>query len=157
MRLKLVAVALLFTLSALGQGAKVQYVTFTPVTGIQVKHGHSAPLSLAFTVAPNVHVNSNIPTSETLIPTALKLELPAGISAGKLVYPKGQAFALPFSPDEKLSVYTDAFTVKALLHASTKTKPGTYTVHGVLGYQACNDRACFPPKKLPVQFDIVVR
>ena len=34
--------------------------------------------------------------------------------------------------------------------------PGTYRVHGELRYQACNDRACFPPKTLPVAFDVKV-
>jgi hypothetical protein len=29
-------------------------------------------------------------------------------------------------------------------------------VHGELQYQACNDRACFPPKKLPVEFEVTV-
>ena len=34
--------------------------------------------------------------------------------------------------------------------------PGKYVMHGVLRYQACDNAQCFPPKTLPVSFDVKV-
>ena len=39
------------------------------------------------------------------------------------------------------------------LHAVT---PGKYVMHGMLRYQACDNAQCFPPKALPVSFDVKV-
>jgi hypothetical protein len=35
-------------------------------------------------------------------------------------------------------------------------QPGTRKVTGHLKYQACNDRACFPPARVPVEFEIEI-
>jgi hypothetical protein len=34
--------------------------------------------------------------------------------------------------------------------------PGRFRIHGFLNYQACDDRACYPPTKLPIAFDVQV-
>ncbi len=34
--------------------------------------------------------------------------------------------------------------------------PGIFKVHGELQYQACDDRSCYPPKTLPVAFEVRV-
>jgi hypothetical protein len=34
--------------------------------------------------------------------------------------------------------------------------PGKYVFRGELKYQACDNAACYPPKKLPVQFEVKV-
>jgi hypothetical protein len=33
---------------------------------------------------------------------------------------------------------------------------GKYAVHGELKYQACDNAACYPPKKIPVDFQVKV-
>jgi hypothetical protein len=40
--------------------------------------------------------------------------------------------------------------------APAKAATGTYTVHGELKYQACDNNACYPPKKLPFTFNVKV-
>ncbi len=34
--------------------------------------------------------------------------------------------------------------------------PGKYVLRGNLKYQACDNAACYPPKQLPVQFEVKV-
>jgi len=34
--------------------------------------------------------------------------------------------------------------------------PAKYAVHGMLKYQACDNAACYPPKQLPISFEIKV-
>jgi hypothetical protein len=62
-----------------------------------------------------------------------------------------------FLPDEKLNVYTGDFTVTALVSTARTMSPGTYRVRATLKYQACDNRQCFPPTQLPVDFDVKVR
>src|SRR5262249_24290024 len=61
-----------------------------------------------------------------------------------------------FDPTQKLSVYSGDMVVKAVIIPQRAAPTGTYTVHGEFKYQACDNNACYPPKKLPVQFDLKV-
>ena len=102
------------------------------------------------------HINSHKPTSELLIPTVLSVNPPTNILIAKLTYPAGEDRSFPFSPGDKLNVYTGDFTVTGLVRAARTTPPGTYRVRGMLKYQACDDRACYPPGQLPVAFDVKI-
>jgi Thiol:disulfide interchange protein DsbD, N-terminal len=107
-------------------------------------------------VVDGFHINSSVPRSSYLIPTKLTLNPPAGIDVGKIAYPAGTDVALPFAPDEKLNVYSGEFSIAAYLSAVSGATPGQHKVQGELSYQACNDRACYPPKKLPVSVEVTV-
>ena len=113
-------------------------------------------VNLNFRVPAGYHINSNTPKSEFLIPTALKMDLPTDIILGKIQYPAGEDASFPFSPDEKLSVYSGDFTIAVAVHPMQSVVPGKYVIHGVLRYQACDNAACYPPKTLPVSFEVKV-
>ena len=132
------------------------YVTFEGASPATLTPGKPAEVELKFRVKEGFHVNSNQPKSELLIPTALKLEPPTNLAAENITYPPGKDISFPFDPNEKLNVYSDDFAVKAKLSATKAANPGNVTVHGQLRYQACSDNACFPPKNIPVQFDVQV-
>ncbi|PYY16837.1 MAG: disulfide bond formation protein DsbC [Acidobacteria bacterium] len=132
------------------------YVSFEGASPSTVTLGKSAEVELHFKVKEGFHVNSNQPKSELLIPTTLKLEPPTDLAAGSITYPPGKDLSFPFDPSEKLNVYSDDFTVTAKMSATKTASPGNFTVHGQLRYQACSDNACYPPKSVPVQFDLQV-
>lgn len=140
--------------AAFAQQAPGPSVTVLPVQAVTVAIGKSTPVKLDFRVNRGFHINSNKPNSEMLIPTALKLNLPTELMIANIKYPEGEQISLPFSPDEKLSVYTGDFQVSALVRAPHNASPGTYRVHGALKFQACNDRQCFPPRSTPIAFDV---
>jgi hypothetical protein len=131
-------------------------VTAVPIDKVTVTQGGKAPVSMMFRVAPGFHINSNKPTSDTYVPTAVKFDVPTDISLGKTEYPEGELVSFPFDPDTKLSVYTGDITVKGLVMAAKSTPKGTYRVHGNLRYQACDNRACYPPTTVPIAFDVTV-
>ncbi len=133
-----------------------QRVTVAPVAPVTVAAGKSAPVEISFRVLPGYHINSNKPNSELLIPTALSVNPPTDIAVAKLTYPPGDDRSFPFAPGEKLNIYTGDFSVTALVRPARTTPVGKYRVHGVLKYQACDDRACYPPGQLPVAFDVKV-
>jgi Disulphide bond corrector protein DsbC len=156
--LKLIVVLAFVTATAAAQlgTTRATRVTFAPIAPVKLQRGGSAKLELIFRVAPGYHVNSNKPNSELLIPTSLHLDLPTDISVAKIDYPAGEDKVFPFSPDEKLNVYTGDVSVSGLLKTGKDVTPGSYRVHGYLKYQACDDRACYPPAQLPLAFDVQV-
>ena len=142
--------------STLAQSPPNPSVTIQPVAPVTAMRTQQTKVELNFRVSPGFHVNSNTPKSEFLIPTALKMEVPTDIVLGKIEYPAGQDVTFPFSPDESLSVYTGEFTITLAVHPLKSVVPGKYVMHGVLRYQACDNAQCFPPKALPVNFDVKV-
>ncbi len=137
-------------------GARKAFVTVAPVSAITVATGGTGKAELRFRVLPGYHINSSRPRSELLVPTRLKLEPVTDLGIGKIQYPDGEDLSLPFAPDQKLSVYTGDFLVTADVLAVRTASPGIFKVHGELQYQACDDRSCYPPKTLPVAFEVRV-
>ncbi len=139
-----------------GTAGRAPSVSFAPVSLVTAMRTVETPVNLNFRVAAGFHINSNLPKSEFLIPTALKMDLPTDIVLGKIAYPAGQDLAFPFSPSEMLSVYSGDFTVTVAVHPLHSVVPGKYIMHGVLRYQACDNAQCFPPKSQPVSFEVKV-
>jgi hypothetical protein len=137
-------------------GSKSPSVSLAPIDPITVTRGQAGTVALHFRVARGFHINSNLPKSEFLIPTALKMDAPTDIALTKLSYPEGADMSFPFAPDEKLNVYSGDFTVTMAVRPLHTVQPGKYAIHGELKYQACDNAACYPPKKLPVNFDVKV-
>jgi thiol:disulfide interchange protein len=135
---------------------KAPTVSMAAVPLTTAQRAQATMVNLNFRVPPGYHINSNTPKSEFLIPTALKMDLPTDIILGKIEYPAGEETSFPFSPDEKLSVYSGDFTVAVAVHPLKSVTPGKYVIHGVLRYQACDNAACYPPKALPVSFEVKV-
>jgi hypothetical protein len=135
---------------------KAPKVTMVPLPLTTVQRAKATMVKLDFHIPGGYHINSNMPKSEFLIPTALKMDLPTDIILGKIEYPAGQDRSFPFSPDEKLSVYSGDFTIAVAVHPLVSVVPGKYQMRGVLRYQACDNSACYPPKNLPVSFEVKV-
>lgn len=148
----------LFSGFAWGQspGKKAPSVTLAPIAPVNVTRGQAGEVSLAFRVASGFHINSNTPKSEFLIPTSLRVDAPTDIAITKLTYPAGKDMSFPFAPDEPLNVYSGDFTVTLKVRPLHTVMPGKYAIHGELKYQACDNAACYPPKKLPVDFQVKV-
>jgi len=131
-------------------------VTMAPPALANIAAGDSGEVSLNFRVSPGFHINSNTPHAEYLIATTLKMEPPTDIVVGKVTYPAGKDMSFPFSPDEKLSVYTGDFTVEVKVRPLHTVVPGKYAMRGKLRYQACDNAQCYPPKQLPIDFDVKI-
>ncbi|MCU1299178.1 MAG: hypothetical protein JWO91_3456 [Acidobacteriaceae bacterium] len=150
--------ALLLTLAALAQeipGKKAPSVTMTPLELQTVTRGKANKVELQFQVGSGFHINSNKPTLNYLIPTTLKLDAPTDIVLG-VTYPVGEEASFPFAPDDKLSVYSGTFNLAVGVRPLKGMLPGKYVLRGNLRYQACDNASCYPPKQLPVEFNVKV-
>jgi hypothetical protein len=139
-----------------GYGPKGPTVSVAPVPVVSVVQGRSASVPISFRVAPGYHINSNRPKSEFLIPTVLKIDATTDIAITKTTYPEGKDMSFAFSADEKLNVYTGDFQVDVRVRPLHDVPSGKYAVRGKLKYQACDNAACYPPKQLPVLFDVKI-
>jgi len=137
-------------------GKKIPSITMTPAPRTAVTRGKSNTVELQFHVSSGFHVNSNKPSAEYLIPTVLKLDAPTDIVLGRVTYPEGQEMSFAFAPNEKLSVYSGEFDLAVMVRPLASVLPGDYEFHGQLRYQACDNAACYPPKQLPVRFEVKV-
>ncbi len=131
-------------------------VSMAPAPVLSVMQGKSVSVPLSFRVSRGYHINSNRPKSEFLIPTVLKIDAATDIAVTKTSYPDGEDMSFAFAPDEKLNVYTGDFTVGVRVRPLRDVQAGKYAVHGTLKYQACDNAQCYPPKQLPVTFDVKI-
>ena len=156
---KLATNLLLLTCLAVAQdipGKKIPSVSMSPPPLITITRGKSGTVDVHFRVDAGFHINSNTPKSEFLIPTVLKLTAPTDIVVGKVIYPPGEQMSFPFAPEEKLSVYSGVFILGVVVRPLASVVPGKYAFHGQLKYQACDKAACYPPKQLPVDFQVKI-
>jgi Disulphide bond corrector protein DsbC len=131
-------------------------VTFEPPEITTIDRGHPGTVELMFRVAHGFHINSNQPKQEYLKRTELHLDAPTDIVIGRITYPLGVDRSFPFAAEEKLNVYSGDFAVEVVVRPLKTVLPAKYAVHGFLKYQACDNAACYPPKQLPVSFEVKV-
>ena len=121
---------------------------------VKVAQGEKFSISLAITVSPTWHINSNKPNDDFLIPS----ELTARGNGLKLIavnYPKSHELKLSFS-EELVSVYEATSNAKLTFSISQDAPLGKQKVLIKLDYQACNDVSCLPPNETNSEFEVQV-
>jgi len=121
------------------------YVSLDPVP-----RGREFEVAITVEIARGFHMNSHKPSDDYLIPTTITPQLPPGIKLADTIYPPGQLKKFAFSPNKPLDVYTGSVTLRLKLVALANAALGAVTIPVTLRYQACNDAACLPPVKVPV-------
>ena len=103
-----------------------------------------------------LHVNSNEPLEDFLIPTVLTLDPPDGITFNGVAWPTPVMLEQQ-GADQPLAVFEEEFAIGAAFDISSDLAPGLYTVPGRLRYQACDERMCYIPTtaNFEFQFDVV--
>ncbi len=112
-----------------------------------------ATLVVELALGPQWHVNSHTPSETFLIPTDLVLKTSLG-SLSPVRYPAQVERRFSFS-EKPLRVYEGTVRFEADLELPA-TSAGQVSIGGALAYQACNDRQCFAPTKIPLDATIVV-
>jgi DsbC/DsbD-like thiol-disulfide interchange protein len=135
------------------QGQQQQRVRFLYPEQVSVAANADTVVELHFKVNPGLHINSHAPREKNLIATQLLIVEPSGLKVASVDFPAGTDFALAAAPEEKLSVYTGEF----VLRAHVKAQAGEHLMQGALRYQACDTNSCYPPTKAPVAVDIIAR
>lgn len=125
------------------------YLTAGQPAKVAGKRNASVQARIPLSVQAGYHVNSNTPSDEYLIPLKLTWTVPGALKPGVVVYPKPSLEKYQFS-EKPLSVLTGSFDLIANFQVSPDAPGGPGAAAGKLRYQACNDRACFPPKTIDI-------
>lgn len=127
------------------------YTSFEPVA-----RGKEFQIAVILKIRDGFHINARKPTLEYLIPTDLKVELPAGYKATEVTYPEGTLKSFAFSQSEKLNVYTGTVILRLKATAPADAALGAAHLPLKLRYQACNDSVCLPPVRQDVNTSFTV-
>ena len=145
-----IVAALLLLPSILPQG---NILTVEPPTAVPAKRAATVQAKVKVLLQSGYHANSNTPSEDYLIPLKLTWT-PGPLVSPVVAYPKPQMEKYKFS-DKPISVFTGNFELTTTFKVPANAQVGPSIMAGKLRYQACNNKACFPPKtvevKLPVQ------
>ncbi len=89
-----------------------------------VARGKEFQIAVVLKIRDGYHINARKPTLDYLIPTDLKVELPASFKAGEVSYPDGTLKSFSFSKTEKLNVYTGTVILRLERHRSSRCPAG---------------------------------
>jgi Disulphide bond corrector protein DsbC len=132
-------------------GKTPQTVRFEGPDQIDIAARKPQVVELRFRIQDGFHINSHTPHENTLIPTQLMVVDGDGVNVSAVDFPPGTDTSFAFAPNQKVSVYTGAVT----LRAHVTVAPGGHLLQGALRYQACDANACFPPRKIPVAVSLL--
>ncbi len=120
------------------------------------KRGATVQSKIPVTVMTGYHVNSNSPNEEYLIPLKLTWTATGALEGGTVTYPKPLQEKYEFS-EKPVSVYTGSFDLTANFRVAANAPAGPGVATGKLKYQACSNKACFPPKTIDVNVSYQVQ
>ena len=109
-----------------------------------VKPGKLASGKIILTIPNDLHVNSNKPSDEFLIPTNVKFTS-SNAKIIKITYPQAKFQKFGFS-EKPLSIYEGRVTINFKFLIPANSKNNTVRIDAAVQFQACNHEVCFPPK-----------
>ncbi len=128
--------------------------TVLPSPLIRLEAGKPVSVPVTIQIRYGYHINSNTPAEDYLIATELTWDPVLDLES--VEYPKAETVEYPFS-SKPLSVYSGRIVIRSKFRAP-ETIPGSLReLSGKFRYQACNSKACFPPKTVPVTVAILPR
>jgi thiol:disulfide interchange protein DsbD len=155
---KIAALALLTAVAAAAPGLRAQdeghvIAVQSLLSRDAVAPGETFKAAVILRIQAGYHINDNAPLDEFMIPTTLALDDHPDFEVVEVLYPRGRRARFSYSEAE-LVVYEGEVVLGVLLKAKAAAAPGAKSLHASVGYQACDDISCLPPKELA--FDIAV-
>ncbi len=129
-------------------------LTVAPLETVKASKSGTVTVTVKAHLPSGYHANSNKPTEAYLIPLTLTWEK-GPLAVEKVSYPAGSMEKYSFS-DKPLSVVTGDFAIATTFKVAPGASNGPAGQTGTLRYQACDDHACYPPKKVPVNLTVSV-
>ena len=154
MRTWVVALLLATPAVALAQLRGVQ-AELAPLVESQAPAGGRVRAAVQVRVPQGFHLQSNAPRDPSLIPTTLVADVPSGVRAVEVVFPPTTDFQVA-GIAEPLAVFEHEFTIGMLFELDPTIAPGPLAIPGRLRYQACDDKACFAPTTIDLQWTLAV-
>jgi hypothetical protein len=119
-------------------------------------------LALSFAVAPKRNMHVYAPGTHDYQVIAVKVDPQPWLRVEPMKYPPSEIYHM-VALDEKVETYGKPFTlvqeITVLDSAAAKKAlaSGNVKLSARLEYQACDDKVCYAPQRIPVSFDLKVK
>lgn len=113
------------------------------------KRNAAVQAKIPVSIQPGYHVNSDKPSDDYLIPLKLTWTATGALEGGQVTYPKPSMEKYEFA-EKPLSVFTGDFLLVVNFKVAANAPAGPGVAAGKLRYQACSNKACYPPKTVEV-------
>lgn len=113
---------------------------------------------LVLDLIPSAGIHVYAPEVRNYRPIVLSVTTQPGLSmVGSARYPVAESYY--YAPlKETVPVYQKPFRVLQVVSVDRSFRPGSLvTIAGTLTYQACDDRICYPPRKVPLTWTVRVK
>lgn len=131
-------------------------IEFTTLLATDAAHaGTPIVAAVRARLDPGYHVNSDTPLDDYLIPTAVTVEPPAGVTLARLAYPEAEI--LLQAEVLELAVFGTEFVIGIELALAPDLVTGDYVIPATLHYQSCDAIMCYAPtsEDFEVRFTVV--
>lgn len=132
----------------------------TSISSTTVAAGDKVTLTFDITPKRNMHVYA--PGKHDYQVIAVTIDAQPWLKAAPTSYPPSEIYYFK-ELDEKVETYGKPFTLKQDMNvlstaaAKKALAAGPIKLTGKLQYQACDDKVCYAPARVPVSFDLTVR
>jgi thiol:disulfide interchange protein DsbD len=127
--------------------SNVERVTVGQPQKVAGKRNDAVQTKIPVSILEGYHVNSNTPSDEYLIPLKVTWTSLGALDGGQVTFPKAEKITVG---DQQLSVFTGKIDLAVNFKVSANAPAGPGVASGKLGYQACNNKSCFPPKSVEI-------
>jgi hypothetical protein len=127
--------------------SNVERVTVGQPQKVAGKRNDAVQTRIPVSILDGYHVNSNTPSDEYLIPLKVTWTSLGALEGGQVTFPKAEKITVG---DQQLSVFTGKIDLAVNFKVSAHAPAGPGVASGKLGYQACNNKSCFPPKNVEI-------
>jgi DsbC/DsbD-like thiol-disulfide interchange protein len=130
--------------------APVETLHLKVTTSVSAKPARGGQTSLFVDVEPKPTMHVYAPGQDGFIVVTLTLDKDPAFTAATAKFPTPEK--LLFEPlNETQLVYSKPFRI---VQDITRVKQGPLTVKGTLRYQACDDKVCYRPTNVPVEWTL---
>jgi hypothetical protein len=132
----------------------------TSISGTELTAGDK--LSITFDITPKRNMHVYAPGKHDYQVIAVKIDPQPWLKVAPTTYPPSEIYYFK-ELDEKVETYGHPFklvqdmTILNTAAAKKAIKAGAIKVSGKLEYQACDDKVCYAPARIPVTFDLTVK
>jgi len=164
--LALTALAVAFSVGIAAQAPEplrkdtMHLTVLTSISGTTVKAGDK--VSLTFDITPKRAMHVYAPGKHDYQVIAVKIDPQPWLKVAPTSYPPSEIYYFK-ELDEKVETYGKPFklvqdmTILNTAAAKKALASGSAQLTGTLQYQACDDKVCYAPTKVPVTFDLTVK
>lgn len=142
---------------ATGQRMKIRadHLTVTAYASQRVAEpGNRVTLVLEVDIPPNIHVYA--PGVQGYTPASFSIDETPFLRAHNPEFPKPEILRLPLIK-ERVPVYHGSIRIMRDVTISSQLKDSKLEISGTFQYQACDDRVCYFPAKIPLPFALQIQ